>query len=1250
VNFIMLAAGGDKNWVPLNIDVDGLDTDELRELLTDAIDYVHDKKSKSYPLGGHGQKMAVRSNFCKIWDTLASRALVASSSDRIFGCVTEILVSLSGLPLSSLRDAVTEGALCVGRVLVCACLDLRRKSAGSGRQLSSADGVRARGGAGGNKSRAIQAMQTDTRRSLKAYEDAVMGIFNSVFVHRYRDTSDIVRARCAWYLGEWLVADPERLYDDQYLKYIGWMCSDRSHYVRAESVVAINKLMTKKQHITRLTNFAERFMSRFVEMAVGDVNEQVSLDTIELLRSFQMYGMLDTVEQSTLDDVDRVVFDASTSGRVRSAALAFVMEHTVGFEEEGSDDDDHTLETNGSTTSDTKYDKKKTGGKKRSRKSELVELAKRKRVAMQLETFAEFACHHLNLDEGGDADDASLVVLLADACLGLPGRADIVRSWDIMVHLLLKDSEDLIESALPSAHVSMLLRLFVASALSLKREKMKEEDLHKRRDQNLLDSDWNSLQGVLSASLPSLLTRFRGEDSELETLVDLLECYDTSAADGKRLQLLLRSCVEIMDAASSEAVLVKIGGAMKGWFAKGRQHKAVVGVLRGVMKGCWDKIAAAVGVLTEYLNKRRRKSLAKKGPDTASTRAATDALFSLSSSCRKYMTLWQCMDCRNIGTEGIEDICDTLTEVSTVATSLLSLGSTGNIKGADIVSAAISSGRTMLSLLLWQTRDVYTRAKENLDSEDDITGDAAAKESIDGVLSVREKIVDILSVWMDLTENSADSSEHCRQLQCEAFRMLGDMRLLFPLKEKDYKYVASLAWTPSRELVERMERVFTTEESRIRNSLSDLRESGEDEDGDAARKLSRQLVENLLCPLSGIVYDVDNMNRRQAAAVLGYISNPSQEVQRLVKAWAKKLKDSNAGKYLESVLVALKKCYEDHVVPILLKIDDMDESRFDSDEDLMYDLDVSKSESVEFAQRMMQTLGVGKVKSHMRELLGLFFQVGIKYALESVHNMGFLALLQPFIKLLPRGDLELVAQHLEEALEESSNDVQYRAQEEGANDDFLAQAFRDFSAHVGAVCSRPVPGRTKESVKSSPASSKRRRVGTASRTAASRISYKEEETEDEDSEPEEIARPSSRRGRLSSQSSISALTQDSADFRPRSNLLQSRKRDSGTPDEKWRPILKDEEANGSRKRGKHSPSMRQDSSEKHSEERKARTSAVRASPGKNRSRGPVMGLHIEDFSAADEDIDMSPIPFRTSSAMDSSVFDEMDDFPSRRHL
>ena len=35
-----------------------------------------------------------------------------------------------------------------------------------------------------------------------------------------------------------------RLFDDDYLKYLGWMCSDRSPLVRREAVAAVYKLLS----------------------------------------------------------------------------------------------------------------------------------------------------------------------------------------------------------------------------------------------------------------------------------------------------------------------------------------------------------------------------------------------------------------------------------------------------------------------------------------------------------------------------------------------------------------------------------------------------------------------------------------------------------------------------------------------------------------------------------------------------------------------------------------------------------------------------------------------------------------------------------------------------------------------------------------------------------------------------------------------------------------------------------------------
>ena len=43
----------------------------------------------------------------------------------------------------------------------------------------------------------------------------------------------------------------------------------------------------KKQYLSRLLNFTERFMDRFIEMAVGDTDEQVSLETVIMMRTMQ---------------------------------------------------------------------------------------------------------------------------------------------------------------------------------------------------------------------------------------------------------------------------------------------------------------------------------------------------------------------------------------------------------------------------------------------------------------------------------------------------------------------------------------------------------------------------------------------------------------------------------------------------------------------------------------------------------------------------------------------------------------------------------------------------------------------------------------------------------------------------------------------------------------------------------------------------------------------------------------------------
>jgi len=58
---------------------------------------------------------------------------------------------------------------------------------------------------------------------------------------------------------------------DEYLKYLGWMSSDRSSFVRKETVMAIGAILyaCKEENLDPLSHFVQRFMPRFAEIAVG---------------------------------------------------------------------------------------------------------------------------------------------------------------------------------------------------------------------------------------------------------------------------------------------------------------------------------------------------------------------------------------------------------------------------------------------------------------------------------------------------------------------------------------------------------------------------------------------------------------------------------------------------------------------------------------------------------------------------------------------------------------------------------------------------------------------------------------------------------------------------------------------------------------------------------------------------------------------------------------------------------------------
>lgn len=181
--------------------------------------------------------------------------------------------------------------------------------------------------------------------------------------------------------------------------------------------------MKNENAVKLMQNFANTFINRLVEMAYGDNTDSVMLNTIVMLRDFQKYknififnifaifqfnrcGLLDSVSEETLDFVDSIIFDNDTTARIRQEALAFVLDHTEGF------DDISGLSNEANESILNKSSSK--SSKKGSGADESKALMQRQKVSLQLETLSEFAEYHKCHDAEGGPE------MLAEACLAIP--------------------------------------------------------------------------------------------------------------------------------------------------------------------------------------------------------------------------------------------------------------------------------------------------------------------------------------------------------------------------------------------------------------------------------------------------------------------------------------------------------------------------------------------------------------------------------------------------------------------------------------------------------------------------------------------------------------------------------------------------------------------------------------------------------------------------------------------------------------
>jgi cohesin complex subunit SA-1/2 len=229
------------------------------------------------------------------------------------------VTTMSSSAIRPFRHTATVVSLAAVSTLCEIASEIAESTAKSLRQLES-EKKKARV----NKGRvsALQEKVDEGGQKREIVEGTIKDIFDTVFVHRYRDVDPKIRAECVQALGHWIITLPELFFEGQYLRYLGWVLSDTSPPTRLEVIKQLQRLFKNQNNVGGLRHFIERFRSRLVEMATRDADAGVRASTVELLDSIREAGML---EPDDIDTVGRLIFDSES--RVRKAVVGFFAEN-----------------------------------------------------------------------------------------------------------------------------------------------------------------------------------------------------------------------------------------------------------------------------------------------------------------------------------------------------------------------------------------------------------------------------------------------------------------------------------------------------------------------------------------------------------------------------------------------------------------------------------------------------------------------------------------------------------------------------------------------------------------------------------------------------------------------------------------------------------------------------------------------------------------------------------------------------------
>ena len=409
------------------------------------------------------------------------------------------------------RAAATMASLHMAESVLSQSLRLHRKIATTQRYLNATQGAK--------KKESLSVQLQSLQRTHDNLMEVVLGsIMQGIFIHRYRDSNSTIRAVCMNSLSNMTLIRPDLLLHDQYLKYFGWLLSDKDAKVRIAAVSALlaplERYKLQKRDANQVRNTMEiklsslehlfaKFLGRMVD-CVLDKSTEVQNLAMKLLLHLLREGFMDEVEDETLwNQVNVRAIARDTIPEVRKNALYFVMEQLEEFDDGGDDEEEDDLPINFRFKSKSKS---KSGPKVP------------QRIARQrIDSLASWLAHSLS---DGLVPLNQIQIKLADFIVtslrAMPEHCSLITDWSALLEAITDDKVAILDGLTAGDRVDVAKQKVLVQMLSTAvMSEMGEEN--QKKDTKMHEK----LSIILMTKLPDLMVNFKSDSSILANLTTL---------------------------------------------------------------------------------------------------------------------------------------------------------------------------------------------------------------------------------------------------------------------------------------------------------------------------------------------------------------------------------------------------------------------------------------------------------------------------------------------------------------------------------------------------------------------------------------------------------------------------------------------------------------------------------------------------------------------------------------------------------